>query len=323
MKPLRAIALLGLLAFGSIAQSDFGTPGKIDRKSPFYQAFLKAAADRKPTDDSSLDLGAILMQWGDTWCEKGGSTLSEVSTGPWSSDANPRCGCRAVTNTWCTYQDYGYPCIGYDAGAKDINYGQPLQAPATPFVFEEWFDNDANSTSTSTFEHEESIENSYSVTMTKSVSATWSMSITAGLPDICQVNDDFSLNVSVTQSKTQTTTHSRSWSVSEQINIPPMSTIHAVMEVTKTTFVVPFQILAHFAGVGSVWCNDKVQGHWLWFPEAADMFSIGSAPCTYNQDGSADCLLNGTFVGLQGVDVHVNVTQCPLNTRCDPVVVKK
>jgi len=266
--------------------------------------------------DGNLDLGVIITQWGNSWCQNGGSSMSEVSTGPWSSDPSPRCGCRIGENTWCTYQDYGYKCMGYDTAITGINYDNATASQATPFIFEEWFDNGANSSSVSTFSHTEAIDNIYSVTMSATVAASWSMSFSVGIPDICQVNDQFSINISVTDSHTQTTTHSVSWSVSEQITIPPLSTIHAVMTVSKMSYNAPFRAAVNFDGVGMTWCNNQVNGHWLWFPQPSDLFSVGAFPCENNADNSANCNLNGTFVGLQGVEVHVNVTQCPLNTRC-------
>jgi len=318
MKCFFVFVVLTLLGFA--ASDDSHKPGVVDksvRHTELYKATEKSLKHNRVSTGGNLDLGTLLTEWGNTWCQNGGTSMADCSTGPWSSDPNPHCGPRTGENTWCSYQDYGYPCMGYDCGAKSIIYGNALQAPATPFIFDQWFDNGANTTDYSIFTHSEDVANSYSVTMSESISASWSMSITAGLPDICQVNDDFSLNISLTRTSTQTSYHSKSWSVSEKITVPPMSTIHAMMYITKTTFSAPFTADVHFDGVGSVWCNGKVQNHWLWFPAPQDLLTnVPNTTCTFAADASADCMLSGLFVGLQGVSVNVNVTQCPLNTRC-------
>jgi len=191
-----------------------------------------------------------------------------------------------------------------------------VQTSGTPFIYEQWFNNNSSLSDSTIFSYTHSVENSYSWTFTDTFTIGYSVSVTAGLPEVCQVNDDFSMSISLSDSETQSGSDTQTWSVSQTINIPPFSTIRAEMIVSTGQFNGEYTTTLTLDPntFGSIWCNGPVNGHYQWWVPPPDFLDGNFGNNVVCSSGS--CNITGVFSGIQGISVSVNVTQCPLNVQC-------
>jgi len=263
----------------------------------------------------SWDPMQALQAFGNTYCSSGGG-LKYWSTGPEYSSGGYPCDClqQAGGNwTWCGYP---YMCVGYFLTTSPLYYTNIVQTSGTPFIFTSYFDNDSNVTDQIDFVKSESTSNSYSWTFSESFTVGFSVSVDAGIPFICETHDDFSMELSLNETKTQTGSDSKSWDVSEQIGIPPMSTVRVDLVITSGNFNADFTNAITFDpnSYGDIWCYDTVSGHYEWFIPPSTFLDGNFGNGIYCNNGS--CNVTGTFTAIQGISVFVNVTQCALYQHC-------
>jgi len=263
----------------------------------------------------SFDPMQALQAYGNTYCSPGGG-LKYWSTGTeYNNPSGYPCPCQEIeggNHTWCSFP---YECVGYFVVATTPYYYDIQQAPSRPFIFTEYFDNNSTASSTINFEKSESTTNSYSWTFSEGIFIGESLDVTAGLPGICEVHDQFEMNLYMNETETQSGSDTQNWGVSETIGVPPMSTIRVDVVISTTSTTADFTTQATFDpnSYGNIWCYNQVDGHFEWFISPGDFLdgTFGGAVCDYGA-----CNVTGVFTGLQGVSVFVNVTQCPLGNHC-------
>jgi len=259
-----------------------------------------------------------LQSIGNLVCQnQAGSTLEYWGTGSEYNDQTgfQGCSCNQAPNgtwMWCPY--WALPCVGYSATTSPPSYFNIQQTPAPPFVFTSYFNNNSTETDQIQFSRSETTSNSYSWSITESVTVGVTISVEAGIPGICEANDQFSMSLDMSSTQTQTGTDTKSWSVEETINVPPHSTIRVDILVGAGQFSADFTTAINFipnsAGMFSCQGSDRI--FYVVFP--SDFLSYGSGPGV--SCGYTSCNTTGSFSGLQGINVQVNVTQCQLGIEC-------
>jgi len=264
---------------------------------------------------SSFDPMQALQAYGNTYCAPGGG-LSWFSTGTEYNDPDGYpCLCQEIeggNHTWCSYP---YECVGYFVTTLTPYYYNIQQSPSPPFVFTEYFDNNSTAGSKIYFSKSESTTNSYSWTLSEGIFIGESLSVTAGLPGVCEVHDQFTFNMYMNETQTQTGSDTQNWDVSEEIGVPPMSTVRVDVIVSTAQTSADFTTQATFDpnSYGNIWCANQVNSHYEWFVPPS-FFLDGTFSGAVCNDGA--CNITGVFTGLQGLSVYVNVTQCPLDDHC-------
>eukprot|EP00998_Keelungia_sp_KM082_P005934 NODE_2216_length_1111_cov_51.555894_g2198_i0.p1 GENE.NODE_2216_length_1111_cov_51.555894_g2198_i0~~NODE_2216_length_1111_cov_51.555894_g2198_i0.p1 ORF type:complete len:313 (-),score=62.63 NODE_2216_length_1111_cov_51.555894_g2198_i0:92-1030(-) len=220
--------------------------------------------------------------------------------------------CQHVSDNyfWCNYDQY--LCMSKYVSNDNQQYSDLQKSINTKdWVFQEYFDNYNNETQTSTFARAEKLDNSYSWTFSTTVGVSNTLSITAKIPDLFSATESFTLTVDRTSTQAQTHTEEKSWSVSQEIKIPPRSTVKATFTVEKMIVSGQYQATMKLPNYAKLWCNDRVNGHYEWFMTADDFLSSAYESCSGNT-----CNIGGPFTGWQGVSSWVNVTHCPLGVHC-------
>jgi hypothetical protein len=263
---------------------------------------------------ATFDPMNALQAYGNTFC--GSVGLSYFSTGTeYNVNSGYPCMCQVYEGgnwTWCGYP---YMCVGHFAVPSSPSYYNIQQTPGDPFIFTEYFNNNSTANNSFNFQRSESTSNSYTWSNSESIYIGESLSVTAGLPGICEVHDQFEFDLSLNTTETQTGSDTQNWSVSETIGIPAESTVRVdvVIATTSTNCDFTAQVTFNPNAYGNIWCNNVVNGHYEWFIGAGSFLegTFGGAVCNYGA-----CNVTGTFTALQGVTVYVNVTQCPLGVEC-------
>jgi hypothetical protein len=256
----------------------------------------------------TIDIAAAMEAEANSYCAPGGGS-SQYGTGPYCEDGCNKCTCNKQADgsyTWCGYP---YQCVGYTWGQLNISYGAYTTQPGEPFIISEIFNNSLSVPQQFTFSKEASYTNEYSWTFSTTISDSMTVSVEAGLPEICSVSDSFTASIDVTSSSTQTETHEDSWSVSQTFTVPAETTVKATMTISTAQYNMPYTSWLQFQGYGYTWCNSQVQGHYCWFIPPS--YWLNSGGC-YSSDGAdAICPFSGTFYGLQGVQAQVSIV--PVN----------
>jgi len=261
------------------------------------------------------DIMSGLEAFGNTFCADGGG-LKYWSTGPEQNTGGYPCGCSQQQDgswTWCGYD---YECAGYYTSTGQMYYYDITQTSATPYIVTAYYDNNSSTTDTIIFTKSQSSTNTYSWTFSCTFTVGETISVTAGIPDICQVNDQFSESLSLTSSETQTGSDTKSWSITENINIPPYSTVRVDSIITMAQYNALYTMPINFNQntYGNIWCYSTVNGHYEWFIPPAYFLNASFGNGIVCNGGS--CNITGAFLGIQGINLFVNKTQCPLGVQC-------
>jgi len=263
---------------------------------------------------NSFDPMQALQAFGNTYCQPGGG-LKYYATGTEYSSSGYPCTCELFEGgnyTWCNFP---YECVGHFGTPYPPSYYNILQVPSQPFIFTEYFTNNSTANSTIDFTKSESTSNSYSWTLSEGFYIGEKLDVTAGLPGICEVHDQFDFGLSLNSTQTQTGSDTQNWGVSEQIGIPPKSTVRVEVVIATASTSADFTTMVTFDpnSYGDIWCYNTVNSHYEWFIPAGSFLdgTFSGAVCN-----SGSCNITGSFTGLQGVQVFVNVTQCPLGVQC-------
>jgi len=274
--------------------------------------------DNPPSSDGysgNVDVPAAFYTFAANYCAPGGG-ISQYGTGPFCEDSCSNCPCKEIGNgsyAWCGYP---YACVGYDYILSNFSYSVGSEQPGQPFVFIEYFDNYLNESQTTQFSETQSTDNTYSWTFSRTLQDSITISIDVGIPEICQLHDSFSTSISMTTTEEQTKTDTKSWTVSQTITIPPLTTVKAEMIIQTATFNVPYTADIEFSGYAMTWCKSKVNGHWLWFIPPNYWLSSISGCKSSDGGNSTTCSFSGAFAASQGVTADVSVSKCKLGDHC-------
>jgi len=264
----------------------------------------------------AFDIMQGLQAYGNTFCESGGG-LKYWATGPeYSSTSGYPCQCNEIAGgnwTWCNYP---YMCAGYFVQTSGLYYYNIVETSQTPFIFTEYFDNNSTEEDTIIFTRTESTSATYTWQFTDSFTVGYQLSITAGIPGICETHDQFSMSLNLGETITQQGTNTQQWEVSQTIGVPPESTVRVDVVVAQAKFNCDYTnaITLDPFSFGDIWCNDQVNSHYEWFIPPEDFLLGNFGNDVYCYGGA--CNITGSFTGVQGVSVFVNVTQCPLYVHC-------
>jgi hypothetical protein len=305
--------LLAVLAL-ALTEDDL-EPGYVPSESGFVLA--------EPIDDTdsgliggSIDVPLAVRDWGLSYC--GSTNLKSYGTGPFCSACTDSLAtCKAVSSAHYWYvggTQYTYQCMGYYFALHNLQYGTPQSSPNPFFVWTQYFDNKLNVSQMTKFIRSETASNTYSWSQTSSISDTISVSVEVSVPDVVKVQDSFSTTVSMSTTNTQTKQHTKSWSVEQDITIPPMTTVKASMVVECIKYTVPYTASIRFTGSGMVWCSSQVNGHYCWFMDPSKV--LGPKGCSTTDGKDAVCKVGGSFAGILGVRSTVTVGKCALGVHC-------
>mmetsp|Transcript_4123 Transcript_4123/g.6579 ORF Transcript_4123/g.6579 Transcript_4123/m.6579 type:complete len:182 (+) Transcript_4123:622-1167(+) len=142
------------------------------------------------------------------------------------------------------------------------------QKSTTDWVFTEYFDNGLKTTQTSTFSREETVDNSYSWSLSTSVDLGFSMTVKAGIPDVMEASATTTFDIKTEESQSQSNSVTKKWSVNQQIQIPPHSTVKVQWVITKQTVTGDFKGTMKLPYYSKLWCAAKTNGHYEWFVPA-------------------------------------------------------
>ncbi|XP_076032870.1 uncharacterized protein LOC143020373 [Oratosquilla oratoria] len=180
----------------------------------------------------------------------------------------------------------------------------------------QWFHNGGTNPIVSTFSKSTEYTDSFEWGLTSGMSCSISEQITVGIPELIgadiNLEASFSLDESISVSKSKTET----FSIQNEITIPPKSSLKAEWIITEHEVDIPFSADVTIQGYIAVWYEQKIDDHWLWFYPIhflADEYFVYQAPgkLTFHEEGR--------FRGVRGVEHYLNVTEVPLYASSDSV----
>lgn len=165
--------------------------------------------------------------------------------------------------------------------------------------------NGTNKEDTQTFLVDDETSDSFTWSLTEALSFSYEYS--AKVPLVSE--STFKMNLSLSSTQSQSTTHTRKWSYSAQIPVEPHSTVDASFLVQEGKISTPFKLLLQAKGQISVRFNlgpvTNKDSDWRVF--AGDIDTL-----IKNGQMKADDVqvpLAGTFTGIAATNYHVETTQ--------------
>ncbi len=259
---------------------------------------------------SNINILSLLANYCNSYCGYG--QCDSWSTGN-SIDGNKnRIYCNG-NGVFCDSSTCYYPCMDKSPDTKVTHfaYGTPSPKKILPqVIISHHVDNSQSTAQTGTYAFSQSIQNSYSWSWSTTLTTSLSFSVSAGIPDVCDLKEDFSISVSNTQSQSQSKTTTKTWTTTANYVAPARATLAVDYIVSKVQYVVPFTMTIQFGGQLAMWCVNQVNGHWFWMPNVGQV--IGGQPnCNNNV-----CTFTGYFTGVQGVSDQIKYRTCKLGVEC-------
>jgi hypothetical protein len=213
--------------------------------------------------------------------------------------------------SWCNYDQY--KCMSKYAGESGSAYSNLRDTTSSEdWVFTQYFDNDTPNMQKTHVVRTEEKTNSYSWSLSTTVSVGEEIDIKVGIPEFGSVTSKSTFDVSTTKSSAQTHSEKESWSVDQTINLSPMKTTKFEWIIEKVTVAGDFSATMNLPDQAHLWCNDVTNGHFEWFVDASD-FMPKAYPGTCTGD---HCKISGRFSGWKGVQSSVKISECKLGTHC-------
>ena len=163
-------------------------------------------------------LGAFCQGSGHDDIQCGPGNCESWSTGATSQGSNAgRIYCNN-NGIFCWGDNCYYPCMDKSADTKILSfeYGSP-SAPATipDAVFTHYINNDLDVHQAGSYQWQESVTNTYEWSWSQTLSISNSLTVSAGLPGICDVSVHITVSITTTNGLTQTASTTKTWSATE------------------------------------------------------------------------------------------------------------
>lgn len=189
------------------------------------------------------------------------------------------------------------------------------------------FSNKSSLPQTVTYNQSETTTQSFSWSVTEALKLGIKTSVKAGLPAVCEVTTEGSVNIETSSTQTTTNTKTQTWSVTQPIVCSPNSYITARLNISTATYNIPWTAQTYLHGYVAIWfkkrffMDNRTSDHYLYF------FPIGSVivDCVQNnlistngymKIGAYDIIANskGIFFGGQGTEMNIAIEETPLKS---------
>ena len=140
------------------------------------------------------------------------------------------------------------------------------------------------------------------------------------IPELADFKFSESVQLSLSQTKTQKTSHKESWGIDTKVPVPSETYVQAAYTVIEDDFQADWYSDITFSGCTNVWFKKKIDGHWEWWHTVGSMFSeLPGFECWTTNDSSRDfcensyCKFNahGTYYGIGGAQAHLVTSHRP------------
>ena len=258
----------------------------------------------------------LLREWAYSWC--GAGNVDAWSTG--KSSAGDNAGALACDNgAWKGFTQFS--CLDSLTTPVDVVYGTALKKSASPSDVHTFEDDNCKSSSVlhRSFKQSVSTSNTYSWSNTVALEMSESFEVTAGIPDICQVKDSFSIKLDVSSTISNSETKVDSEDIETSYDVPAHSRTSFQVVFSKTKYDLPYKSVLQLGGSAAVKCKKPIAApgasdtHSFWFPSANYFLPSGSAGQISCTSGSPiQCAFPGVFSGISGVDysTHSASSKC-------------
>jgi hypothetical protein len=213
--------------------------------------------------------------------------------------------------SWCNYD--ARKCMAKYAHEINHAYSNLRDTSSTnDWVFTQYYDNGTPNMQKTRVTRTEQKKNSYSWTLSNTVSVGEELDIEVSVPLFGSVTSKTTYDVSTTKSSTQTQIETESWSVDQTISLAPMKTTKFEWIIEKVTVAGDFTAEIDLPDYAHVWCDASSHGHFEWFVSASD-FMPQAYPGTCTNE---HCEVTGKFSGWKGVQSTVKISECKLGVQC-------
>ena len=214
----------------------------------------------------------------------------------WLQVTFPQEGAYTFSDYWSTLRVEEY---------KDLQYGNSYPASIDPNVIETAeFSNGSSVADKQTFTVNKTTTDSFSWSLKEGI--TTKVTGTGGVPGVASWSVEVGISFESTQ--THTSTETRSWTYSSEVNVPAKKRIRTSFVVAEGKYNVPFT--ARVPVRGKVWLK-SAKGNWWGGIEIDTM--INDERYNWRPD-TFDCVIEGTFVGVHGMDYKVQVEEFDLSS---------
>jgi hypothetical protein len=244
-----------------------------------------------------------------------------------------------TTGRWVSLFDYGnhrelegFGANQCKATLKGITYdgtSPPLTGSTAGYSL--WYDNDTDAEQREEFEYENSTEQTFSWSMTETLSIGIEISATEGVPEVASSTQKFTINFSL--SSTQTTSHSEKkvWTVKTPVVVPARKSVKCTMVINTEGYDLDFTADVLVDGDVAVYFEDPVNlsipgassfnrnfiplALLLWEVDHLRLANTdGYRPGQYTWGSQIWASPKGKFTGNQGVSVGVRAEQFPVRS---------
>jgi hypothetical protein len=231
---------------------------------------------------------------------------------------------RSELNQYHRYETMAtYQSIVYDNGPEPIN-GSARSIKTD-------YRNNTSLEQSVVYKESMTMEQSFTWSMTESLSIGIEMSATVGVPKVAESSMKVTTTLSLSSTQGSTSKKTQTWAIEQPLRIPPRTHVNAQLVVGTQDYDINWTATCKLEGYVAIWFNNKValnpdpdDKHWLWFYPIEAVIdecrrygiidTAGYQVCY----GSVLAQSRGKFSGGQGINMKIDVNEEPLEYGGQP-----
>lgn len=152
--------------------------------------------------------------------------------------------------------------------------------------------------------------------VTSGISSTTSIEISESIPALGGTKFTESINLSLSSTTSQSTSHKDTWSIDATVPAPAHTYVNATYAVIEHDYSASWTANILIRGCANVWFNDKINDHWEWWYGIDNVYGgVPGFSCWYQDPpaGQDECLgcyctyeATGTYYGIGGATAHLS-----------------
>jgi hypothetical protein len=226
-----------------------------------------------------------------------------------------------------------YQC---SATPQSISYeNEPKPPPLSADIADKiTYNNGSSVAQTEILERSYTSTDEFTWSITESLSIGVQVTVGASIPDFLQIQDQYSVTLSLSSTQGQTKTNSRTWTVNTTLTIPPESSLNCEVLIKSQPHNVNFTATVNLLGFVAIWFKDQValgapgDLHWLWFVPITSVFSdfashnLGDISGYRIVGNGVLASSTGVFTSKEGLEITVSTSPSPLPTAVPNVALR-
>jgi len=201
-----------------------------------------------------------------------------------------------------------------EARVENVKYDTKITKLDRPgYTYTQWFHNGGSLPIKNRFFKTKTVSSSFEWSITESLKIGVELSVAVGVPGVVDGNVKVNTELNLASTQGQTKTTKETFTIQQEVIVPPKTSVKAVMTVTETEVDVPWTADVYMKGRIAIWLKNKWNGHHLWFYNIVPKFAKCSKDLATTSNGLAlKYVTKGIFKSVQAVRATITTEEHPL-----------